>query len=109
MFYFSKQLLSDDDELVITFQIVFNKIIWGRYKNNTLFIISYLRKITYFTSYMASSGFKTLKKKKVKCKIAPYGLQTLFFAPSVLLFIIGGTCALGKDVNGTSVYFFIQN
>lgn len=79
MFYFPKQLLFDDDELVITLQIVFNKIIWGRYKNNTLFI-TYLRKITYFTSYMASSGFKTFKKNaQFSSFYTTKGLKAEFF------------------------------
>jgi hypothetical protein len=51
----------------------------------------------------------SILKLWVKCILAPWGLQTLFFAHSVLLFIIGGTCAMRKDANDISVYFSIQN
>jgi hypothetical protein len=36
-------------------------------------------------------------------------LKTLFFASRAFICIIYGTCIMGKDENGTSVYFFIQN
>jgi hypothetical protein len=41
--------------------------------------------------------------------LAPCGLQPLFFVLPVLFFIIGGTCAMRKYANGTSIHFFIQN
>jgi hypothetical protein len=39
---------------------------------------------------------------------APCDLQPLFFALSVLFFIIGSTCAMGKNVNGTSIHRFFH-
>jgi hypothetical protein len=37
----------------------------------------------------------------------PCRLQTLIFIASVLLFNIGGICAMEKNANGISVYFSI--
>jgi hypothetical protein len=36
-------------------------------------------------------------------------LRTLFFVPSVLFCTKIGTCGMGKDGNGSSVKFFVQN
>jgi hypothetical protein len=46
---------------------------------------------------------------RVKYLFASRGLKTLFFAPSVFHFFIGGTRAMRKDGDSTSVHFFVQN
>jgi hypothetical protein len=46
---------------------------------------------------------------RVKYPTHPCGLQTVFFALWILIFIIAGTCGMEKDRNGTSVHFSIQN
>jgi hypothetical protein len=37
------------------------------------------------------------------------GFATLFFAPCAFICITNGACVMGKDGDGTFVYFFIQN
>jgi hypothetical protein len=45
---------------------------------------------------------------RVKFIFGSCGLKTLFFGTSVSIRITDGTCVLGKDGLGTSVYFFVQ-
>jgi hypothetical protein len=58
---------------------------------------------------MGFADFQTFYEEWVKYLIALCGLQILFFAPRVFIFIIGGTCGMGKDGHGTSIQFSVQN
>jgi hypothetical protein len=46
---------------------------------------------------------------RVKYIFAPCSLKTLFFVSLVFIFFIGGTCAMEKDGDSTSVHFSVQN
>jgi hypothetical protein len=47
--------------------------------------------------------------RRVKYVTASCGFKSLFFSPCAFIFIIGGTCAMGKDGDGTSIHFSVQN
>jgi len=118
LFEYKKILISENERPLIKF-IWSNKnwtvqsLIWGRFHKWSLTITVWIiSNWDIIWIWKDANPIRNVIRQiflfifRVKYIAHPCGLQTLFFVPWVLIFIIGGTCGMEKDENSTFIYFF---